>query len=262
MSAGAILRAMSTERSTQTPAVIGLLALTMLGSCGTSQTPTAIDGFVARQFRGAAGDLPYRLFIPDNYDPSRAYPLIVYLHGGAGVGRDNVAQISGGNRIGSHLWTSSELQARQPSFVVAPQSVDKGWQPRAQLVVDLIAALGKEFNLDRTRYYVTGQSMGGYGTWDLIVRWPNLFAAAVPLCGGGRVDAVDAIRDLPIWVFHGARDQTVPVEQSREIVNALRQLKSQVKYTEYPDVGHDVWTRAYREPDLITWLFAQRRQQR
>ena len=214
------------------PAAIGLLALTMLGASGTAQEPAPIDGFVARQFRGAAGDLPYRLFIPDNYDPSRAYPLIVYLHGAAGVGRDNVAQISGGNRIGSHLWTSSELQARHPSFVVAPQSVDKGWQPRAQLVVDLIAALGKEFNLDRTRVYVTGQSMGGYGTWDLIVRWPNLFAAAVPLCGGGSVEAVDAIRDLPIWVFHGARDQTVPVDRSREIVNAQRQLKSKDKDTE------------------------------
>lgn len=232
----------------------------MLGHSVTGQTPPPpVDGFVAREFRGAADVLPYRLYIPESYDAARAYPLIVYLHGAAGVGRDNVAQISGGNRLGSHLWTSPEVQARQPSFVLAPQSVDKGWQPRAPLVIDLIGALGREFNLDRTRYYVTGQSMGGYGTWDLILRWPDLFAAAMPLCGGGRPGEVGAIRDLPIWVFHGARDQTVPVEQSRQMVDALRQVKSEVKYTEYPDVGHDVWTRAYREPELVAWLFAQRR---
>jgi predicted peptidase len=232
---------------------LGLLAV------ATAQETAPVDGFVPRTFRSAAGELPYRLFVPKGYDAARSYPLVLYLHGGGGVGRDNVAQISGGNRPGTRLWISADLQARHPNFVLVPQAVDKAWPPRAELVVDLIASLRREFNLDGSRLYVTGQSMGGFGTWDVILRWPGLFAAAVPLCGGGRPAAVEAIRHLPIWVFHGALDQTVSVDRSREMVEALRKIGSQVKYTEYPSVGHDVWIRAYGEPELVEWLFAQRR---
>jgi predicted peptidase len=113
--------------------------------------------------------------------------------------------------------------------------------------------------VDARRVYVVGQSLGGYGTWDLIARYPDLFAAAIPLCGGGDTKRILSARNVPVWAFHGAKDATVPVARSREMVTALRTINSSVRYTEYPNVGHDVWSRAFAEHDLPEWLFAQRR---
>lgn len=230
----------------------------------------AQEEFVARIFTGASGtEMPYRLFIPDDYDPSISYPIIMYLHGGAGAGNDNLKQISGGNTNGTHVWITSENQKNYPCFVIAPQLLGfNRWNDPdsirlslyAQLSVDLLEALKKEFNIDQGRVYLTGQSRGGYGTWDVITKRPDLFAAAVPLCGGGNPRAVEAIRNLPVWAFHGALDTTVPVENSRKMVDALRSIGGNIKYTEYPDVEHSVWHKAYFEPELITWLFAQKRQ--
>ena len=124
--------------------------------------------------------------------------------------------------------------------------------------MQLIAALTREFSLDPDRVYLTGQSLGGGGTWDIISKRPNLFAAAVPLCGYGNPSRVAAARRLAIWAFHGAQDPLVPVTGSRDLVAALRAAGSPVKYTE-TQVGHDVWTRAYVDPALADWLFGQRR---
>src|SRR5207244_7702516 len=121
------------------------------------------------------------------------------------------------------------------------------------------AALQKEFSIDPKRLYITGLSMGGYGTWDLISRHPELFAAAAPICGGGDEDQAEKIAKLPIWIFHGAKDQAVPVERSRNMVTALKKAGGEPKYTEYPDVGHDSWVRAYKDPELFAWLFAQKK---
>ena len=102
---------------------------------------------------------------------------------------------------------------------------------------------------------MTGQSLGGYATWEMISRHPRRFAAALPLCGGGDGARIVAARTLPIWAFHGTKDPVVPVEESRELVAVLRRVGSPVKYTEYADVGHDAWTRAYAEPELAEWMF-------
>ena len=104
-----------------------------------------------------------------------------------------------------------------------------------------------------------GQSLGGFGIWHLIWKHPDLFAAAVPLCGGGNSQRVLSARHVPVWAFHGAKDATVLASRSREMVDALRTVNPAVRYTEYPDVGHAVWTRAFAEPDLQDWMFAQRR---
>jgi predicted peptidase len=226
-----------------------------------------VDGFVARGFKGANGvTLPYRLFVPER-KTGGSLPAIVYLHGAAGAGTDNLKQITGGNTLGTHVWTTKEMQARYPAFVIAPQApVGERWStttlqlaPSASLALELLTSLSKEFSIDADRIYLIGQSLGGFGTWDLVTKRPELFAAAVPLCGGGDPARVPAARNVPIWVFHGEADQTVPVVRSREMVAALRAAGSAVKYTEYPTVGHNVWTVAFAERELPDWLFAQRR---
>ena len=226
--------------------------------------------FEARLFTGASGtEMPYRLFIPDDYSTSASYPIVMYLHGGAGAGNDNLKQITGGNKNGTHIWITVENQKKYPCFVVAPQLLRfNRWNDPdslrlsvyAQLAIELLEELLKEYNIDPDRVYLTGQSRGGYGTWDIIVKRPDLFAAAIPLCGGGNPRAVELIRHLPIWAFHGAKDTTVPVEKSREMVKALKKIGGNIKYIEYPEVGHSVWHKAYLEPELIHWLFDQTRE--
>ena len=238
----------------------------------TSQAQEPVDGFLARTYTGAAGEtMPYRLFIPDQAARARALPLIIYLHGGGGAGTDNLRQISGGNTAGTRVWTTPEMQARHPAFVVAPQmpggrqwgapSLDE-LAPHAKLVLDLLAALSKEFAIDADRIYVTGQSLGGRGTWDLVSKRPDVFAAGIPVCGDGNATRIRAARDVGIWAFHGAKDPVVPVAGSRDMVAALKSVGSRVRYTEYPEVEHDAWVRAFAERELPDWLFAQRRQRR
>jgi predicted peptidase len=129
-------------------------------------------------------------------------------------------------------------------------------------VIELLDSLSREFPIDRDRVYLTGQSLGGYGTWDLVTKRPALFAAAVPLCGAGAVSRAGAARGVPIWAFHGAKDPVVPVAGSRDMVAALRAVSGTVKYTEYPDIRDDVWTVAYVEHDLPDRLFEQKRRSR
>jgi len=137
--------------------------------------------------------------------------------------------------------------------------------PEGQLTAALSATLKvvdtvrKEFPIDDKRIYITGLSMGGYGTWDLIARHPKIFAAAIPVCGGADESTAPTIKDLPIWCFHGAADPTVPPQRSQNMIAALKAAGGQPKYTEYPGVGHNSWDKAYAEPDLPTWLFAQHR---
>jgi predicted peptidase len=215
--------------------------------------------------------MPYRIFVPGEEQRRRPLPIVVYLHGSGGIGTDNLRQISGGNTNGTHVWLTPQAQARHPAFVVAPQlpkgnrwdaAAADGIAPYAGVVIELLESLSREFAIDRDRVYLTGQSLGGYGTWDLVTKRPELFAAAVPLCGGGTVSRAGAARGVPIWAFHGAKDPLVPVAGSRDMVAALRAAKGAVKYTEYAESGHDVWTVAYVERDLQDWLFEQKRRTR
>ena len=248
---------------------VAIVAWAVVLSASASQAQDVVDGFTARTFVEANGmRMPYRIFVPDSQVRVRHLPVIVYLHGGGGAGTDNLRQISGGNTNGTHVWVTPEIQARHPAFVVAPQLPNgnrwdarssDGIAPYASLVIDLLGSLSREFAIDLDRVYLTGQSLGGYGTWDLIAKRPELFAAAVPLCGEGTPSRARAVRNLPIWVFHGAKDEAVPVSASREMVAALQAVDGAVKYTEYPQVGHEVWTVAYVEEDLPGWLFGQKR---
>jgi predicted peptidase len=225
-----------------------------------------IDGFTARIYRSPSGDtMPYRLFIPPDYNDQKPYPLVLWLHGSGGAGTDNIAQISEDQIPGTHLWTEPQTQTMHPAFVLAPQNPGN-WveradalSPRMLLVLGMLDSVKAQFNIDATRIYVAGQSDGGYGTWNLITQRPELFAAAIPLCGGGVPRLAGRVAKMPLWVFHGLRDDVVPVSESRNMIAAIRKAGGRPKYTEYARVGHEVWKWSFTEPQLIPWLFAQHR---
>jgi predicted peptidase len=226
-----------------------------------------VDGFIGRVYTNGRGErMPYRLFVPAGYNSSKKYPLLLWLHGAGSVGNDNRKQISGASISGTHTWTSPKTQSTYPAFVVAPQApAGTAWAnfqsdelgAQLSLVLAILDSIRSEFSIDSQRMYVAGQSMGGYGTWDLITKKPGLFAAAIPLCGGGRTDRAGVLLKTPIWAFHGDADDTVPVSKSRDMISAIRKLGGSPRYTEYKGVGHNVWTRAFLEPGLLEWVFSQ-----
>ncbi len=244
------------------------LASGMFVSSAAAQAPV-VEGYQARTFKNAAGaTMPYRLFVPKGYDVKNKYPLVLWLHGAVGRGTDNLKQISGGNAYAASFFSKEENQSRFPSFVLAPQCPDnKLWRKESsidpsdelRIAIEILDALQKEFSLDPDRIYVSGQSMGGAGTWSLLAASPQRFAAAIPLCGPADTSTAAAIAKIPVWIFHGAADQNVPIGASRRMVAALRIAGGQPKFTEYPGVGHNVWEKAFADPNLAAWLFTQKR---
>jgi predicted peptidase len=249
-----------------------------------SRGPALAAAFTAHVFRNAKGEqMPYRLFTPARLEPGRSYPLVVFLHGAGGGGTDSLKQLQGANVFGALVWTLPENQQRHPAFVLAPQTdvnwactiydpknppktlADMKWCPPealglgASLAFQLIDSLLGTLPIDRARIYVTGHSMGGAGAWHMIAHRPRFFAAAVPVCGHPLPATAHAVKDVPIWNFHGVVDETEPVATSRAMIEALRKVGGRPRHTEYAGVGHDVFMWAYTEPALIEWMFAQRR---
>ena len=226
-----------------------------------------------REFQGAGeARLLYRLLKPAEYKAETKYPLVVFLHGAGERGNDNTAQL----KHGVAEFCTPERRRAYPCFLIAPQCpegkkwVEVDWSAAAHrapeepsdalgLTFSLIESLQKEFSLDANRIYVTGLSMGGYGTWDAAARHPERFAAAVPICGGGDEKSAPRLVNLPLWAFHGAKDEAVKVERSRNMIEAIRQAGGHPNYTEYAEEGHASWVPAYRDEELYKWLFAQRR---
>jgi predicted peptidase len=244
-------------------ALVGTLFLSKSVFNGTSA-----DLFLAREYKNARGlTMPYRLFVPEGYDKRKQYPLVLWLHGGAGRGRDNLKQITGGNTSGSHVWTRPANQSQHPCLVVAPQCPEgEQWTTYDQvtitgqmrLALEIIADLQRTFSIDAGRLYVTGQSMGGFGTWAVISERPNMFAAAVPVCGGGDETKASRLVRTPVWAFHGEKDEAVSVERSRSMIAAIKKAGGSPKYTEYGGAGHVIWDQVFSEPDLLPWVFTQR----
>ena len=216
--------------------------------------------------------VPYRLLTPTRLEDARLYPLVVFLHGASASGSDNQTQIEGAGAIGLAPWIDPKTQERHPSFVLAPQAAPKNsnwvrqWalpvgtesteREPLELVINLIDSLVESHPIDPNRIYVIGLSMGGFGTWIAISRHPNRFAAAIPVCGGGDVTAI-AATGAAVWAFHGDADRVVPANRSRQMISALKKAGKSPRYTEYVGVGHDSWTRAFAEPELVDWLFSQ-----
>jgi predicted peptidase len=223
--------------------------------------------------RNEAGlELPYRLYLPAACE--RPCPLVLYLHSASGRGDDNENQIDGSRRWGAGFWTSREVQERHPAFVVIPQADPKlapTWvrlwrkDPKdtpaqaepLELAIDLVDRLVRDMPIDPKRVYVTGFSMGGFGSWIAISRHPDRFAAAAPIAGGGDPTQVVEARSA-VWAFHGSGDSIVPVGRSRSMVEALRHAGRTPRYTEYRGKGHFIVREALGEPELVDWLFAQR----
>jgi predicted peptidase len=220
--------------------------------------------------------MPYRLFRPE---ANGKLPLVVYLCGSGGLGDDNLKQLGLGNIFGTRVWLLPENQKRFPCYVVAPQT-DRGWAKYdlsqqsegpakvlpglgdgSRLALEIIDKLCHEFSqsIDERRIYVTGQSMGGAGTWNIMTGRPKFFAAAAPCCGSTSTEDGTGSIDTPLWAFHGGSDQTVPVSVSRDRIAARRKAGGHPLYTEYAGVDHNVWEWAYTEPELVKWVFAQRR---
>jgi len=242
-----------------------LLSLTIMVVTVTGLAQDKVDGFTARIFKNNHSEkMPYRLFIPANYDKAKKYPVIIWLHGAGGAGDDNLKQISEDQVAGTRLWIKPEIQSKHPAFVLVPQSTG-GWaavstlqmSDEERLVLEILNSLKSEFSLDSKRIYLTGQSNGGFGTWDMISKRPDIFAAAIPLCGGGNTALAAVLVSMPIWAFHGDHDSVIPVDQTREMITAIKKLGGSPRYTEYKGADHDIWVRTFKEPGLADWLFAQ-----
>ncbi len=218
--------------------------------------------------------MPYRLFRPEG---AGKMPLVMYLHGSGGQGDDNLKQLGLGNIFGTRVLRLPQNQKICPCYVFVPQT-DRGWarydlsqqtdgRPKlvpglgdgSKLALEIVDALRREFPIDERRIYVTGQSMGGAGIWNVLKYRPHFFAAAAICCGGvSTEDGTESI-ETPLWNFHGDSDHTVPVSTSRDRMAARRKAGGHPLYTEYAGVDHNVYEWAYTEPELVKWVFAQRR---
>jgi poly(3-hydroxybutyrate) depolymerase len=234
-----------------------------------------LNGFEARTFQGTKANLPYRLFKVKNPTPGTKYPLILFLHGAGERGDNNTAQLMANQ--GATVWASDAHQAAHPAYIIAPQCpaneqwVDTPWaegsystsavavSDELTTALEIADEVAMEFEIDPARHYITGLSMGGYGTWDAIIRNPMRFAAAIPVCGAGDPSKADLIKDLPIWTAHGDADGVVPPSGSRDMVMALEAIGGNIEYDEYPGVGHDSWVQTYANEAIIDWLFTNQR---
>jgi predicted peptidase len=255
---------------------LALVALsTLLVSCASTSRGRLQDrGFLFRELASGGRTYPYAIYVPRGYDPSRPWPLILFLHGSGESGTDGVRPIIQG--IGSAILWGSE---RWPAIVIFPQkpTQDSEWEQHEAAVMAILASVRRTYTIDDDRIYLTGLSQGGHGTWVLGARHRELWAALVSVCGyatppsrpsrpdlppayvGTAADLAPAIGDVPFWIFHGDADDVVPPEQAQAMAIALAALGHPPKLTIYPGVNHNSWDRAYAEEDLPRWLLSQRR---
>jgi predicted peptidase len=201
--------------------------------------------------------LNYLLFLPQSYgnEPSKKWPLILFLHGAGERGDDlELVKIHG----------IAKIVAKQPDFpfvCVSPQCPEGTlWTDHHLVLKALLDGVLSTYTIALDRVYLTGLSLGGYGTWSLAMAYPQTFAAIAPICGGGMPQWIGGLKDVPVWAFHGADDPVVPVEQSQSMVDALRASGGNARLTIYPGVGHDSWTQTYDNPELYEWFLQHRRQ--
>lgn len=222
----------------------------------------------------------YRLLLPKDYDESKTYPLIFFLHGSGERGTDNSSQLVHGGRF----FLRKDIRKNYPAIVVFPQCPkDDYWSnmaeiydlsdrskqfyfrkdgapnPSLEMAGVLLEYLLDAYPVDPSRVYIGGLSMGGMGTFEMVRRHPGVFAAAFPICGGAHPATAEAIKDVSWWIFHGAKDQVVPPKYSEEMYKSLKAAGADVKFTLYPDANHNSWDPAFAEKDLMKWLFSKSR---
>ena len=241
--------------------VVGLL---LAGGCGRAQTgqmkqKEALSGAQRAQkldttiSKRVACD--YLLYLPVGYgEKEQVWPLMMFLHGAGERGSDlNKVKVHGPPKL-------VEAGKDLPFIIVSPQCPEGDWwTDKNEVLITLLDDIAGRYDVDTERIYLTGLSMGGYGTWALAAAHSERFAAIVPICGGGKRFMAWRLKDVPVWAFHGARDNLVPVSESEEIVNALKAQGAEAKLTVYPEAGHDSWTETYNNPELYDWLLRHRR---
>jgi len=252
------------------------LMISLSGCTGAPPPGGEHDLFLAREIVVAGTTHRYRVFVPSHRTGSEKPPVVLFLHGSGERGSDGVKPTQSG--LGPYVRAHADTF---PAIVVFPQVPEnQEWSDNATLAFAALDAATREFGGDPDRTYLTGLSMGGYGTWELALLQPARFAALVPICGGitrprdrpslevrtvsGASDpfaeTARRLRDKPIWIFHGAKDDIVPPDESRHMAAALKSAgAADARYTEFPDANHNSWDPAYATPELWTWLFAQKR---
>ncbi|PLR77457.1 phospholipase [Bacillus sp. V3-13] len=202
-------------------------------------------------------NLDYLLHLPEDYyfEQEKAFPLVLFLHG---VGeRGNNAEFLKRNGL-PKLAETQEL----PFILLSPQCPDyvprySNWLLELDAVMNLFEETIQKYRVDESRIYLTGLSMGGYGAWELAIQNPDRFAAVAPICGGGSAENVHRLKDIPVWTFHGAKDDIIPIEETEQMVAALKEAGGNVKFTVYPDAKHDSWTETYNNPQFFEWMLSQ-----
>lgn len=220
--------------------------------------------------------LLYRLLLPENFDPAKKYPVLIFLHGAGERGNDNEAQLMHGGK----LFLTEKVRKEYPSIVVFPQcpkndfwanvqfrdtgdrfGFQKGGDPgkSMELLTGLLGHFRSLKYADKDKFYVGGLSMGGMGTLELLRRKPKVFAAAFSICGGDNIENAKKYKRVPLWFFHGGKDNVVPMEKSKVVVAELERLHAPVKLTIYPEANHNSWDSAFAEPELLPWLFSHKK---
>jgi predicted peptidase len=236
-------------------------------------------GFLDRTIAVQGTNYKYQVYVPDDWNSHQKWPIILFLHGAGERGDDGLLQTDVG--IGPAIRNG---RSRIPAIVVMPQCPKNLWwiHPSMQdLAIAALDAATKEFDGDAQRTYLTGISMGGYGCWRLAEKYPGRFAALIVICGGVRPptaalkahpdlvkltpsddpksysDVAAKVGNVPVWIFHGANDDIVPNSESKRMYEAMKQVSTDAHYTEYPEVRHAAWVKAYDEPKLFPWLFSK-----
>lgn len=199
-------------------------------------------------------ELEYLLYLPEEYveTSDKKWPLILFLHGAGERGEDI-------ERVKIHGIPKIAEVMRLPFICVSPQCPSHlFWQMKNDELITLYEELIEKYSIDTERIYLTGLSMGGYGTWSMAILYPDMFAAIAPICGGGDPQQASIIKDVPVWAFHGAQDNVVPIQETENMVKALKAIGSDAKFTIYPEADHDSWTETYDNPELYKWFLSHR----
>jgi predicted peptidase len=235
-----------------------LFALIVMAQFSIAQD---FDQFDKLTYQSAQNTLHYRLLRPKDVKENQKYPLVIFLHGIGERGNDNIANL----KYITPLFLNEKNRNIFPCYVAVPQCpATENWtypnwyqEPKEPMrsVIALIDSLSALPFIDSKRIYIMGLSMGGYGTWYLVTRFPDKFAAAIPICGGGDWSQAEKIAHVPIWAFHGGRDETIDPDQTRTMIKAIKKAGGKPLYTEYKKAGHDSWINAFKEPEFLPWLF-------
>lgn len=222
------------------------LILFLTVSIGVAKAQQTDESFVM--------EMKYLLYLPDGYatDTLQKWPLMIFLHGSGESGTELAkVKVHGPPKL-------IEQGKKFPFIVVSPQAPPQtGWQ--VEVLKSMLDDLKKKYRVDRDRIYLTGLSMGGYGTWNFSLKYPDELAAIAPVCGGGDAGEVWKLRHMPVWCFHGAKDDVVPPSESQKMVDGLKKYNSNVRFTLYPDANHNSWDTTYSNDSLYTWLLSQKK---